>query len=182
MLMVGPHDTVPSAALKVYLQQRRIDRLRSAKRLVRWLTVAMVLVLVTMTVLRGPRLLGPPTVLTAILLAVAAWVVAVCYDVRMHSCRLDSRLCLARLEAVLGHLVVREQGQKVDSARARRAGAVVLTNEQPMELRAQVRQLEGEIDESEHRVERALLGGAVAAALGAVALGAAVVASAVAIS
>lgn len=182
MLTVGPHGTVPSAVMRVYLQQRRLDRIRSARRAARWLIVALVLVLVTMTVMRGPSLLGPPTVVTAMILALTAWVVAVSYDYRVHSRRIDSRLCLVRLESVRRHLEAREHGRKGKSAGARRPGADVLTENHLLELHAQVRTLESEIDESEQRVEQALLAGAVAAGFAVVALTAAVAASAMSIS
>ncbi len=181
MRTVGLHATVPSAVLRVYLQQRRLDRLCSARRLLRCLVMALVLVLVTMTVMRGPQVLGPPTVLIALLLALAAWAVGVFHDYSVHSRRIDSRFCLARLDSVRCLLAAPEPAPKVENATARRAGADVVTNDQ-LELHAQARTLEWEIDESEQRVERALLVGAVAAALVAVALGAAITAIAVSIS
>ncbi|MEO5744790.1 MAG: hypothetical protein ABIQ53_09415 [Terracoccus sp.] len=181
MRTVGPHATVPSAVLRVYLQQRRVARLCRARRLVRWLAMALVLVLVTMTVMRGLRVLGPPIVLVALLLAFGAWVVGVLNDYRVHSRRIDSRFCLARLASVRRLLAARERAQKVESAMARRAGADVVTIDQ-LELHAQARTLESEIDESEQRVERALIVGAAAAACVAVALSAAVAAIAVSLS
>ena len=169
-----PYDAAPSAVMRVYLQQRRVDRLRSARRLARWLAVALVLVLITMTVLRGPRALATPAVIVALAAALASWAVTVFHDYRLQSSRIDSRLCLARLESVRRHLAAREQDRKVKTAKARRAGLNVLTDDHVQELHAQVRELECEIDESEQRVEHALVVGTVAAAFGAVALGAAV--------
>ncbi len=181
MLTVGPNGTIPSAVMRVYLHQRRLDRLRSARRVARWLTVALVLLLVTMTVMRGPDLLGPPTVVAALIVALAAWVVAVFHDYRVQSRRIDSRLCLVRLDSVRRHLEAREHGRRVESTGARRTGADVLTDEHLLELHAQVRTLESEIDESERRVEQALLAGVVAAGFAVVALTAAVAASATSI-
>ena len=181
MRTVGLHATVPSAVLRVYLQQRRQDRLCSARRLLRCLAVFLVLVLVTMTVMRGLQVLGPPSVLSALLLAFAAWTVAVFHDYSVHSRRIDSRFCLARLDSVRRLLAARERAPKAQNATARCVAAAVVTDDR-LELHAQARTLEWEIDESEHRVERALLGGAVAAALVALALGAAVTAVAVSLS
>ena len=181
MRTVGLHATLPSAVLRVYLQQRRLDRLCSVRRVVRWLAMALMLVLVTMTVMRGPSVFGPPTVLIALLLALTAWAVAVFYDYSVHSRRIDSRFCLARLDSVRRLLAVRERAPKVDNATARRVGADVVTHDQ-LELHAQARLLEWEIDESEQRVLRALLVSAVAVGFVAVALGAAVTAIAVSIS
>lgn len=178
-----PYDAAPSAVLRVYLQQRHLDRLRAARRVARWLCLSLVLVLVTMTVMRGTTVLAHSAVVVALLLSLAAWIVAKGQDYRVHSSRLDSRVCLARLDSVRRHLAARETGQRVERASAceRRHGADVLTGDHRQELHTQVRALESEIDESERRVERALLVGAVSAALGAVALGAAVGASALSI-
>lgn len=182
MLTVGPHGTIPSAVMRVYLQQRRLDRIRSARRVAHWLAGTLALVLVTMTVMRGLSLLSPPAVVTSLILALAAWIVAVFHSYRVHSCRIDARLCLVRLESVRRHLESREHSRKVESAGARRPGADVLTDDHLLELHAQVRTLESEIEESEKRVEQALLAGAVAAGAAVFALTAAVATSAMSIS
>lgn len=179
-----PHDAAPSAVLRVYLQQRRLDRLRSARRVARWLSVTLMLVLVTMTVMRGSTLLTDAAVVVALLLSLAAWLVAMVANYRVHSSRLDSRVSLARLDSVRRHLATRDTGPRVERARVTqgRPGADVLTDDHRLQLHTQVRTLESEIDESEHRVERALLTGAVSATVGAMALCAAVGASALSIS
>ncbi len=177
-----PYEAAPSAVLRVYLQQRHLDRLRSARRVARWLCLSLVLVLVTMTVMRGTTVLADAAVVVALLLSLAAWMVAMGADYRVHSSRLDSRVCLARLDSVRRHLAARGPGQSVERARERRPGTDVLTDDHRQELHNQVRTLESEIDESERRVERALLVGAVAATVRVVALGAAVGASALSIS
>lgn len=182
MPTAGSYDAAPSAVLRVYLQQRRVDRLRAVRRLSRWLTIALALLLVTMTVMRGPFFLGAATVIVALVVSLAAWVVAVVNGYRVHSGRLDSRVCLARIDAVRSQLAVHGRPTRRENAGAPRAGADLLTGGDVHALQLQVRQLEHQIDQSEQRVERALLVGAVAAALGAAALGAAVGASALSIS
>ena len=169
-----PYNDVPSAVMRVYLQQRRFDRLRSVRRVARWLSAALVLVLITMTVLRGPTVFGSSTVIGALLVALTGWVVAVVHDFRMQSGRLDSRVCLARLESVRGHLCSRDPQRKRESSPSRRAGANLLTGDDLHSLQAQVRELEHEIDQSEQRVEHALGVAAVASALATVALAAAI--------
>ncbi|MDN5764266.1 MAG: hypothetical protein L0H96_10230 [Humibacillus sp.] len=175
-----PYGAAPSAVLRVYLQQRRLDRLRSARRVARWLSVALVLVLVTMTVMRGTTLLADAAVAATLLLGLVAWLVAMVATYRVHSSRLDSRVSLARLDSVRRHLDTRDTGPRVERARVPegRPGTDVLTEDHRLELHTQVRTLENEIDESERRVERALRVGAVSATLGAVALFAAVGATA----
>ncbi|MEO6997993.1 MAG: hypothetical protein ABI112_07920 [Terracoccus sp.] len=182
MPTAGPYDAAPTAVLRVYLQQRRVDRLRAARRLARWLTIALALVLVTMAVMHGPAVLGATTAAFALVVSLAAWVVAMVNDHRVHSGRLDSRICLARIDAVRRQLAVQAPPTRRENAGSRRTGANVLTGGDVHALHSQVRQLEHEIDDSEQRVERALLVGAMAAALGAAALGAAVGASALSIS
>lgn len=182
MTTASPYDAAPSAVLRVYLQQRRVDRLHSARRLARWLAIALVLLLVTMTAMRGPAVLRDTTVAVLLLVSLAAWVVGVVHDYRVHSSRLDSRLCLARLDSVRRDLAVHGPRNRRENMRSRRTGADVLAGVDVHALQSQVRQLEHEIDESEQRGERALLVGAVATALAAAALVAAVGASALSIS
>lgn len=174
MPIADSYDAAPSAVMRVYLHQRRVDRMRSVRRLAGWLTAGLVLVLVTMTVMRGLPVFTSPAAIVALLVGLTAWLVAVVQDFRLHSSRLDSRVCLARLDSVRRHLAVREPQRKRENTNARRAGADVLTGDDVHALHSQVRELEAEIDESEERVEQALLLGTVAASFGAVALGAAV--------
>lgn len=175
MLTAVPYDAPLSAVVRMYLQQRRLERLRSARRLARGLALALVLVLIFVTVTRGPTVSESMTGIVALLLSLAAWMAATAADFRVHSSRIDARVGQTRLGSVRRHLGAPETPSRGE--RTRRSGADVLTVNHQQKLHEQVRTLEHEIDESDQRAQRALLAGAVAAALGAVSLGIAVGAS-----
>ena len=150
-----------SPLMQVYDQQQRFDRLASLRALARAMTIFALVILVANTIgldRTPPRALLPRALIGA---GLSIWLAAFALDYQVHSNRLNSRMIMMRLLAARTEVDEIEWDPPRSSPRA--AFWVPVTVRCIDQLHAKVSQLETALEQSEHKVERALLASSTAA-------------------